>query len=257
MRTLIVSILAFLAASTSFAVVVIDDFTEGTSSYTSTGQQSAWDNSNINVLGGIRNGSVGCESSDTDGTTKANIQDGHFEVTTNKKASPSIYLGYDATAGWGTDLDTDPFNGAFSSAVDLTQSGLNNSFAITFSYASGTDTVTPFFNDFLFTVQIAGVMYTKNVGFNGDGTANIWMAANYTDLNNEISATFLVPFSELNGTPNMSQVEAFSLHICSENKNSEYTLDSITAAVPEPASALMIAFGGGLIALVRRFYSRI
>ena len=28
------------------------------------------------------------------------------------------------------------------------------------------------------------------------------------------------------------------------------------AAVPEPASALMIAFGGGLIFLVRRFYSR-
>ena len=248
--------LTALLVTNAFSAVVIDDFSQGTSAHTSVGKQNAWDNSDINVLGGIRNGSVGCELS-TGGTTAANITaDGKFEVTTNWKASPSIYLGYDATDDWGPDLDTDPFNGVFIPVEELTESGVNNSFAITFTYAYEADPDTPFFNDFLFTVQIDGTLYTNNVGSRGTDAANDWMDDNYADLSDKdtvSSATFLVPFSGLTGTGtlDMSKVQALSLHICSANYDLDYTLDSITTTIPEPATALLLAIGGGLTWLLR------
>ena len=111
------------------AVVMIDSFTfpATTQTVTSKGQQS-FVNVTDTVLGGVRDGSVGCESSEADGNTTGKIDGGKYEIYTNKKASPSMYLSYDGTSGWGTHLDTDPFNGQFAQPIDLTDGGLNNSF---------------------------------------------------------------------------------------------------------------------------------
>ncbi|MBN2686508.1 MAG: hypothetical protein JXR40_14600, partial [Pontiellaceae bacterium] len=118
-------------------LVMIDDFTEPSSrTITSRGQQE-WIDTTTTVPGGVRDGSVGCESSDTDGNTTMTISGGLFQISTNKKASPSVYLSYDGTAGWGTDKDYAPFNGAFSPTIDLTDNGANNRFSILFAYADG------------------------------------------------------------------------------------------------------------------------
>lgn len=259
MKKLHVSFWAIFAvsASVSFAEIVIDDFSEADNAHTSQGQ-AAWADPGIDVMGGIRDGSVGCEDSESDGTTTANItKDGEFEVTTNKKASPSIYLSYDGLAGWGTDKDFDPFNGIISPVWDLTENGANSGFAIVFTHAADGDDIHPFFNDFLLTVKTEGnaTLNQCNVGSKGTDVANDWMSENYTTLNGGTSVTFYVPFSALSGTPDMSKVEGFALHICSENRNLEYTLDSISAAVPEPASILMIGFGGVLILFFRRRFT--
>lgn len=97
-------------------LVMIDDFTEPSRTITSKGQQE-WVDYTSTVPGGVRDGSVGCESSDALGNTTMKIEGGLFKISTNKSASPSVYLSYDATAGWGSDKDYDPFNGTFSSEL--------------------------------------------------------------------------------------------------------------------------------------------
>ncbi|MDD2237975.1 MAG: hypothetical protein PHP44_03965 [Kiritimatiellae bacterium] len=81
------------------AVVLIDDFSIPASgqTVTSKGQQS-WVNLTASVLGGVRDGSVGCESSEADGNTTGQITGGQLYIETNKRASPSMYLSYDGTA---------------------------------------------------------------------------------------------------------------------------------------------------------------
>jgi hypothetical protein len=136
--------------------VMIDDFSESaTGTITSRGQQ-AWVDNTLTVPGGVRDGSVGCESSDADGTTRMQISAGLFKIDTNKKAAPSVYLSYDGTAGWGDDLDYDPFNGAFTTALDLTGNGSNDRFSILFAYAKGMSPTIEYFNDVFVSVLIGG-----------------------------------------------------------------------------------------------------
>ena len=129
--------LLFAGPGALAGMLLLDGFDEPVSgsAHTSKGQ-SAWHDTTDTVMGGIRDGSVGCESSELDGTTTAQISGGLMEVTTNKKASPSVYLSYDRTAGWGPDLDSDPFNGSCVPALDLTDGGGNDRFRIVFASAA-------------------------------------------------------------------------------------------------------------------------
>jgi len=245
-------VVAWLVASVAFGEVVIDDFSEGNRTITSRGQ-TAWYDTGLNVLGGVRDGSAGCENSPAGGLTTAKIQDGLFKVYSNKSGAPSIYLSYDQTAGWGgTPLDDYPFNGSLNPVQDLTENGSNDRFRITFASANGADPEINFFNDVHLVVKVEGTNYLANMS----SSANTWMEANYDDLNatTPVAASFEVSFSEF-GDIDMSQAQGFFLHVCSENMDMEYAIDKI-AAVPEPASVLMIGFGAGLIFLVRRFYNR-
>ncbi|WP_168433524.1 hypothetical protein [Pontiella sulfatireligans] len=232
---------------------LIDDFSDpANQTTTSQGNQTAWEDTTSSVIGGIRDGSVGCESSSSGGTTTAKFANGKLEVYTNKKASPSIYLAYDGTAGWGSNLDTDPFgNGTISPVLDFTDGGGNDRFSITFASAGGMDPSTNFFNDVLLSVKIEGEknLYQANM----DDAANAWMDENYNALAAGRAAAFEIDFSALGASIDMTKVEAFSLHICSENKNMDYSIDKIEA-VPEPAVLTLVAlFGIGLLSAKRLF----
>lgn len=243
----------YMLSVANAADVVIDDFSDPSNGNAHTSQgQSAWYESVTGVIGGNRDGSVGCESSEFDGTTTAQITGGEFTVTTNKKASPSIYLSYDQTPGWGPNLDTDPFNGTFSSSQDLTGGSDNNRFAIVFTHAAGRNVGIAYFNDFLITVEVDSVLYSCNLGDQGTDAANVWMEANYDDLSSDIPATFYVDFSQLSGTPDMSAVDAIALHICSNKYDWEYSLDSIYTTVPEPMTVMLLLGGGAVFAAKRR-----
>ncbi len=244
-----------MGSMVSADVIIIDDFTEPSSrNITSRGQQ-AWVDVTGTVIGGIRDGSAGCESSDADGTTTARISAGIFSILTNKKASPSIYLAYDQTAGWGTHLDNDPFNGVLNPAWDLSDNGSNDRFSILFSKATSTDSATPFFNDFLLTVKVKGdpSLYQRDM----DTAANAWMVSNKAALAAGSPVAFEIFFTDLGDGVDLSQVEGFSLHICSENRDMEYAIDRIAAipdpaGIPEPAVAtLVLLFGIGTLSVKR------
>lgn len=246
--------LLMVVAAVSGDTFVIDDFSvpASGSAHTSKGQ-AAWYDTTSSVLGGIRDGSVGCESSELDGTTTAQITGGKFNVKTNKKASPSVYLSYDQTPGWGSHLDNDPFNGVLNPVQDLTDSGSNDRFSIVFASASGRNVSIPYFNDFLITVKIkdVGTLYQCNLGNNGTGAANTWMESNYTTLNAGTPVAFDVLFTELDDSINMSQVEGVAFHICSNNSNLEYSLDSIST-VPEPATFCLLAVGSVFVMIRKK-----
>lgn len=237
-----------LAVAAQATPILIDDFSEPSRNITSRGQQE-WVDTTATVPGGVRDGSVGCESSDTDGNTTMRINNGLFAILTNKKAAPSVYLSYDATAGWGSDKDYAPFNGAFVSTIDLTGGGKNDRFSILFAYANGMDPTVDYFNDVFVSVQINGSFYQ----YDAAAAANTWMDQHYETLNAGTACAFEVLFSALGSGIDMTQVEAIHLHVCSENRDMEYGLDQIVA-IPEPAAAgLILLAGGGLFLLERRF----
>ena len=255
-----------LIATNAFSTVVIDDFTTPTTqeNHSSQGGQVQWtDNSTAgSILGDYRDGSVGCELTSEDNQVNVKIGTGKFEVTAQPKAGPSIYLSYDGTAGWSqpADPENDRFNGTFASAIDLTDGGANDRFSFSFAYAFGgkvgPETVT--FNDFKITLLEYDNGTTNTYSYNGgentaaggDDTVNTWMTDNYTDLNNEQSATFEMDFSKFGGA-SLDDVLALQVHICSADLGSDYTLNSI-AAVPEPASAMMIGVVGIIGFFIRR-----
>jgi hypothetical protein len=228
--------------------VMIDDFLESaTATITSQGQQ-AWVDNTPTVPGGVRDGSIGCETSDADGTTRMQISDGLFKIDTNKKASPSVYLSYDGTAGWGSGLDDDPFNGAFTTALDLTGNGSNDRFSLLFAYAKGMSATTDYFNDVFVSVLIGGQFYQ----YDASDDANAWMGDNYATLNTETPSAFEVLFSKLGTGLDLSRVQAIHLHVCSENRDMDYALDKFEA-VPEPAVISLIGLSGFFSFLIRRF----
>jgi hypothetical protein len=233
----VLCLIALLIGSAGADSVMIDDFSESaTSTKTSTGNQEEWVDNTSTVPGGVRDGSVGCEWSDADGTTRMQIGDGLFKIDTNKKAAPSMYLSYDGTAGWGTDKDSSPFNGKFATALDLTGDGSNDRFSILFAYADGMSATTNYFNDVLISVQIADEFHQHDA----TGAANVWINDNYATLNQETPVAFEVLFSELGSGLDMSSVEAIHLHICSENRDMDYAIDQFEA-VPEPSGVLMVS----------------
>ncbi|NCD33004.1 MAG: hypothetical protein EOL87_06230 [Spartobacteria bacterium] len=162
-----------LCSHTVFGAVVIDSFEDGDGNHTSKGQ-SAWIDNPATVIGGIRDGSAGCEASEADGTTTARIGDGELYVFTNHKAAPSVYFNYDAHSGWGSDLDTDPFTGTFAAPVDLTEDGKNTQFSFFFTHALYDSSSAPFFNDVLITLKIQDEPSFSqiNLGARGTGYAN-------------------------------------------------------------------------------------
>jgi hypothetical protein len=63
--------------------------------------------------------------------------------------------------------------------------------------------------------------------------------------NLRVTGTFVDP-----STANLQLISGFN------NTNNDWYRLEATGVVPEPASMLMLAFGGGLLGLIRRFYAR-
>ena len=88
--------------------------------------------------------------------------------------------------------------------------------------------------------------------------ANTWFDANYAALSNGTPATLSLPFSSLGVGLDMTDVDAVCLHVCSENYNFEYAIDTFftdgsgSDSVPEPGMASFFLLGGALLALLRR-----
>jgi len=265
---LIVVLVALCAHFARAGTIVIDDFScgEGTHNSGGSGSQNQWTDTTNGTctLGAYRDGSVGCEIWEFNGNTMARVKDGVLEIITNDQSSPSVYLSYDDTSGWGEppDPENTPFNGSFSdaagildSAQDLTGGGSNNQFEFLFTYAYEDDEDhSNFFQDFRVTlIDSDSNTASYNAGMEsagGDGTANTWMSSVYDDLNDGIPASFTIPFSKFSGV-DLTAVEGINLHICSEEKGSDYTLDAIVAT-PEPASASLALLAAGVGALVAR-----
>ncbi|MDD4735245.1 MAG: hypothetical protein PHP44_03970 [Kiritimatiellae bacterium] len=156
-------------------------------------------------------------------------------------------------------MDTDPFNGTFSLPIDLTDGGRNNSFSVVFSSAGGKSELVDSFNDVLLTVLIDGTLHQ----YDYDDEANAWFDENYAALSGGTPATFSMPFSSLGGGLDMTQVDAVCLHVCSENYDLEYSLDSFytdgsgSDAVPEPGVAATFLTGGAMLCLLRRRLFRV
>ncbi len=262
--TILWAVFLFFAAQSFAAEIIIDTFASPTSQATyssSSKTQVQWTDSSSSgdILGGVRDGSVGCELSTDNNQSQARVGDGTFAITAQPKAGPSTYLSYDGTEGWSqpADPENDRFNGTFASAIDLTDGRLNDRFYFSFVYAfhgkDGDGTVT--FNDFRITLleydNGENNTYSYNVGYQGDGSANTWMTENYTDLNDGESATFAMDFSSF-GDASLDDVLALQIHICSADLGSDYTLNSISAAVPEPTSIAMISVTGAIALIIRR-----
>ena len=105
----------------------------------------------------------------------------------------------------------------------------------------------------LLTVLADGTLYQ----YDFDDEANEWFDDHYVALASDEPATYSMPFSSLAGA-DMSQVDAVCLHICSENYDLEYSIDSFytdvssSVTVPEPGVAATFLAGGALLWLLRR-----
>lgn len=109
-----------------------------------------------------------------------------------------------------------------------------------------------------------------NYGRTTDGYVRTTDQQGTAHFGNTTFIDFAVAWSYLEANTNMRSNQTWSVALaCIENKtdhnaftefgNGIKSTDSIStgwAAIPEPASALMIGFGSALLVLIRRFYSR-
>lgn len=252
--------------------LIIDDFQEPTDSHeikSNGGKQAQWTDpgndgsysDDVNVLGGIRDGSLGCESYDNTSSVSGDVGGGTLNVRSAGTSTPSIYLSYDGTRGWEeTDLnpETKPFNGTFTAKDFTAYDQITFTFASVggFEFGEGENGG---FNDFNITfLQGAGegqendgeFLYTYDAATAGElGGAN--------DLtNSDVTQAFSIDLSLLKNnndeTATFDGVQAVQLHICSEDTKSEYSLDSFSlTAIPEP-NTLFLLIVAASAAIMRR-----
>jgi hypothetical protein len=267
--------------------IVIDEFTEPSAAtyFSNKNSQVAWADSGLDTadtIGGVRDGSIGCEYYDNTSNVKTTVGGGEIKVDSTGNSTPSLYLAYDGHSGWGgtypASLETEPFNGVFASTVDLTGGGTNASIAFRFTAVDGLDSGTGF-NDFRITL-IQGYTGDVNsspgtVDFDVDGTptagtADYWYSYDAADvINGQLTNTtseqiFLFDLASLvndnNVTATFDSVQAIQIHACTEDTGLTYTLDSVRAVagaaggptpVPEPATGWALA-SVALLAFRRR-----
>jgi len=242
----------------------IDEFTApGTASTVKStgGSQKPWSDTGLtatDTLGGIRDGSIGCEGVNTSSVT-AIVGAGAISLDATGGSTPSLYLGYDGHSGWGSHLETQPFNGVLSSPVDLTGGGGNDAIALRFTSVRSRGVG---FNDFRITLVqgYAGDVNTSpgTIAYDADGTptagtADYWFSFNAASaINAQLTdgtgeQTFYFPMSSLvnaaGSTATFNAVQAIQFHGCTEQVAFDYTMDSIQA-VPEPTTiAAMVSAG--------------
>ena len=88
------------------APISIDEFTEPTTAVQHTsnaGAQVQWSDTGLTAtltVGGVRDGSIGCEYYDNISVIRATVGAGSLSVDSTGSSTPSLYLSYDATSGW-------------------------------------------------------------------------------------------------------------------------------------------------------------
>lgn len=262
-------LLCCLSALCFAGEVVIDDFSEpagGPYTASSFGNQDdivTWTDTaqNPGTLGHYRDGAVRAWENEwwVWATSSAEISSAELWGQCSTSGNPdehvhNLYLSYDGNSGWanGPDYQENPFNGTFSSPVDLTDQQTNDEIEFTFTGAGGITSPGSFFDEFRLTIRENEGENPRNYSrdlANGNGGVDDFLENNYAELSNGEARAFTVSFDQLSGA-SFDDIEAIHLQIRTSDTGS-FSLGRIST-VPEPGLSVCALLAALSILVLKR-----